>query len=61
MFWAWNLALLQVNQSFGLDVVYHLEYFYVLCCECGDTMVIGANIGTHNMAILSLQVTYYIN
>jgi hypothetical protein len=36
MFWVWILALFQVNQSFGLDVVYHLGYFYVMCCECGD-------------------------
>jgi len=25
-----------VSQSFGLDVVYHSRYFYVMCCECGD-------------------------
>jgi hypothetical protein len=29
-------VLLQVNQSFGLNVVYHLRYFYVMCCKCGD-------------------------
>jgi hypothetical protein len=22
---------------FGLDVVYHSRYFYVMCCECGDS------------------------
>jgi hypothetical protein len=37
MFWTWIFTLLQVNQSFGLDVVYHLGYFYVMCCECGDS------------------------
>ncbi len=21
---------------FGLGVVYHLRYFYVMCCECDD-------------------------
>jgi hypothetical protein len=36
MFWAWILELLQVSQSFGLDVVYHSRYFYVMCYECGD-------------------------
>jgi hypothetical protein len=36
MFWASIIALLQKNQSFGLDVVYHSGYFYVICCECGD-------------------------
>jgi hypothetical protein len=37
MFWGWILTLLQVSQSFGLDVAYHLRYFYVTCCECGDS------------------------
>jgi hypothetical protein len=36
IFWAWILALLQMSQSFGLDVVYHSRYFYVMCCECSD-------------------------
>jgi len=54
MFWVWIFALLQVNQSFGLDVVYHLKYFYVMCCECVTMMVIGTNIRMHNMTILSL-------
>jgi hypothetical protein len=22
---------------FGLGVAYHLRYFYVMCCECGDS------------------------
>jgi len=21
---------------FGLDMVYHSKYFYVMCCECDD-------------------------
>jgi hypothetical protein len=28
--------LLQGSQSFGLDVVYHSKYFYVMCCECNN-------------------------
>jgi hypothetical protein len=29
--------LLVINESyFGLDVVYHLRYFYVMCCICDD-------------------------
>jgi len=24
------------SESILLDVVYHLGYFYVMCCECGD-------------------------
>jgi hypothetical protein len=29
-------VLLQVNNFLCLDVVYHLGYFYAMCCECGD-------------------------
>jgi len=36
MFWAWIFALLQMNHSCGLDVVYHLGYFYVMSCDRGD-------------------------
>jgi hypothetical protein len=36
MFQAWIFVLLQLSQSFGLNVVYHSKYFYVMCCECGD-------------------------
>jgi len=25
-----------ISPPLGLDVVYHLGYFYVMCCECGD-------------------------
>jgi hypothetical protein len=32
MFWAWIIVFLQVNQLFGLDVV----YFYFMCCDYGD-------------------------
>jgi hypothetical protein len=29
--------LLVVSEShFGLDVMYHLKYFYVMCCMCDD-------------------------
>ncbi len=28
--------LLQLNQSFGLNVAYHAKYFYIMCCECDD-------------------------
>jgi hypothetical protein len=36
MFWAWILMLLQMNQFFGLNVMYHSKYFHVMCCECDD-------------------------
>jgi hypothetical protein len=36
MFWTWILVLLQMNQSFGCNVMYHSRYFYVIFCECGD-------------------------
>jgi hypothetical protein len=25
------------EQSFGLNVMYHFGFFYVMCCECGDS------------------------
>jgi hypothetical protein len=28
--------LLQMNQFFGLNVMYHSKYFHVMCCECDD-------------------------
>jgi hypothetical protein len=28
--------LLQVSQFFGLNVVYHSGYLYIMCCKCGD-------------------------
>jgi hypothetical protein len=36
IFWAWIFVLLQLSQSFGLNVVYHSKYFVIMCCECGD-------------------------
>jgi len=30
-------VLLQVNNLLCLDGVYHSGYFYVMCCECGDS------------------------
>jgi hypothetical protein len=36
MFWAWIFVLLQLNQSFGLNVMYYSKYIYVMCCECRD-------------------------
>ncbi len=38
--------LLQVNQSFDLNVVYHSRYFYVV--NVFALMIIGVDIGAHN-------------
>jgi hypothetical protein len=32
----------------SLDVVYHLKYFYVMCCMCDDMIVVGVDIGVHD-------------
>jgi hypothetical protein len=37
MFWAWIFVLLQVSNLLCLDVMYHSGYFYIMCCECGDS------------------------
>jgi hypothetical protein len=26
-----------IELIFGLDVVNHSRYFYIMCCECGDS------------------------
>jgi hypothetical protein len=33
---------------FDLNAMYHSMHFYVVCCECGNTMVIGIDIGVHD-------------
>jgi len=30
-------VLLQVNHILSLDMVYHLKYFHVMFCMCGDS------------------------
>jgi hypothetical protein len=47
-FWAWILVLLQVSQSFSLDVLYHLRNFMLCVVSVVIVMVIGVNIGMHD-------------
>jgi len=51
-------VLLQVNNLLCLDGVYHLGYFYVMCCEC-DEMVIGIDIEAHNKNIHSHPILFH--
>jgi hypothetical protein len=48
-----------VSQSFGLDVVYHSRYFYVMCCGCGDDD--GYTSQHKNARQKYIQVAIYVN
>jgi hypothetical protein len=50
MFWAWIPTCCKWIAFYGLDVVYHLMYFYVMCCICDDIdgckgMILKTNVG----------------
>ncbi len=50
MLWAWILVLLHASHILNhLHVVYHLRYFYVMCCMCVmTTIIVNVDIGTHD-------------
>ncbi len=42
-------CIVAVELIFGLDVMNHSGYFYIMCCECGDSDGYKCrDIGVHN-------------
>jgi hypothetical protein len=46
--WYLHSCVLQVSRILGLDVVYQLQYFYVMCVSMVIVIVVGTNFGVHD-------------